>query len=87
MFLATLPLADQAGGDVEIAGEDSLADPFAQPQFADLFGFERCNRGQTHLVEPPHRPLIHHASGVEFLGCLVDRGHYVASVLPLSLHA
>ena len=51
MFLTALPLADEPGGHVEVAGEHSLARLLAQANLPDLLGRQLLDRRQAHLVE------------------------------------
>src|SRR6266404_2284181 len=61
VLLTALPLADEAGGDVEITCENRLARFFALPDLPDLPGGQILDRRQAHFVERLHRPLFHDA--------------------------
>src|ERR1700693_2670183 len=81
MLLAALPLADEAGRDVEVAGEHGLARAFAFPQRADFFGGERVDGCQTGIVELAHGLLVHDAGRVQAFCRFMDRGHYRTAIL------
>jgi hypothetical protein len=64
VFLAPFPLADEAGCDVKIAGKNGLAGALAFAQGANFIRRQGTHGGQTRIVEPAHRLLVHHAGRV-----------------------
>ncbi len=48
-FFSALPLAYQAGGHVEVAGEDGLAGTFAQAEGSDLFRLQGTDRREGRV--------------------------------------
>lgn len=65
-----------------MAGEDSLAGPFALPDGRDLARGEGFDGGQAHLIEVPHGHLVHHTCVVKVFGCFMDRSEDRATILP-----
>ena len=61
MFLATLPLADKSGCNIEITCEYRLTRLLAHADLPDLVGRQFLDFRQTIFVERLHRPLIHDA--------------------------
>jgi len=49
VFLASLPLADKAGGHIQIAGEDGLAGSLSESQVRICLGFRR-GMGVRHIA-------------------------------------
>src|SRR5271170_3128406 len=63
-----LPLADQAGGHVQITSEHGVARSLCQSQLADLLRLQTRYGCQTHVVEFAHCHLVHQNGGVEAFG-------------------
>jgi len=82
MLFASLPLADEAGGDVEIGGEDGLAGLFAGAQGANLFRCHFLNRGEAEGVEVAHSFQVQSTVPVEVGGRLVKRGKQLSAEFP-----
>jgi hypothetical protein len=71
--LRLLPLADQAGGHVEIACENCPAGARPQTKGTDFFRLQSVHgRRQAESVEFAQGALVYYARGVESLGGLVD---------------
>ena len=82
MLFPTLPLAYQAGCDVEIGGKDRLTGPLTSSQSANLLRRHLLDGRETQRVKLAHRLLIHPADAVQ-IGCrLVNGSQGVTAIFP-----